>query len=234
MIALLAITTMSVKAQESSDNKSLKQTLNEKKQSFNQKADERKKKVYADGLKAIEKSDILKKALNIGDKAIDFELTNATGKTVSLNNLLEEGPVVLTWYRGGWCPYCNITLHYLQENLHTVEAEGAQLVALSPEIPDKSLSTAEKHNLEFEVLSDLNNEVARKYGIVFKLTDAVEEYYKKSFSFSEYYGNDSGELPLAATYVISSEGIITYAFLDVDYRNRAEPEDIITALKKLK
>ena len=118
--------------------------------------------------------------------------------------------MVLTWYRGGWCPYCNLTLHQLQVELPEFEANGAHLIALTPELPDKSLSTSEKHNLKFEVLSDIGNEIAKEYGIVYKLTNDVANAYNKSFGIEEYNGDGSNELPLAATYIIDEYGKIVY------------------------
>ena len=109
------------------------------------------------------------KALKQGDKVKDFTLKNAKGEEVNLSVLLKKGPVVLTWYRGGWCPYCNLALKQLQEELAQIKEQGAMLVALTPELPDHSLTTQEKNALEFEVLTDLHNEVARSYGLVFKL-----------------------------------------------------------------
>ena len=172
-------------------------------------------------------------AKQVGDQAPDFSLSNATGQSIRLSEYLAKGPVVLTWYRGGWCPYCNITLRQLQLELPNFQAKGANLIALTPELPDKSLSTQEKHALEFEVLSDVGNEVARAYGIVFKLTEEVGEMYQNAFDLHAYNGDESKELPLAATYVIDVEGNIQYAFLDAEYRNRAEPSDILKILDSL-
>lgn len=212
---------------------SLSQRLNEKKQDFLAKADSAKIADYDAGLKAVEESGILASALNVNDQAIDFSLKNQEGETVNLKELLENGPVVLTWYRGGWCPYCNITLAFLQEKLPEFELAGARLVAITPELPDSSLSTAEKHELQFDILSDVGNKVAREYGVVFKLTDAVAKRYRSGFDLHAYNGDESNELPLAATYIIDSEGKIRYAFLDADYRNRAEPDEILNVLQSL-
>jgi peroxiredoxin len=151
---------------------------------------------------------------------------------VSISEYLKEGKVVLTWYRGGWCPYCNLTLRALQEELSNFKENGANLIALTPELPDNSMSTKEKHDLEFEVLSDIGNQVAEKYGIVFQLTDEVAEMYNQAFELNNHNGDQSNKLPLAATYVINENGEIIYAFLDADYRNRAEPSDITEFLKK--
>ncbi len=189
--------------------------------------------LYDEGITTVANSGILEKALNIGDKAPDFSLINQKGETLTLSDELKKGPVILTWYRGGWCPYCNINLHHLQERLPDFHKAGASLLALTPELPDKSLSTSEKHNLEFEVLSDVGNTVAKEYGVVFQLMKEVADVYQKGFDLHSYNGDESNELPLAATYVIDKNGIIQYAFLDADYRKRAEPDAIISALEKL-
>ncbi|NET31450.1 MAG: AhpC/TSA family protein [Cyanothece sp. SIO1E1] len=208
----------------------LKTALDARKAGWAEKASDEIKRIYTEGIEDVENSGILASAKQTGDIAPGFTLQNATGQEVSLSEYLDKGPVVLTWYRGGWCPYCNITLRYLQQALPDIQAAGAQLLALTPELPDKSLTTQEKNELSFEVLTDTDLVVAKKYGIVFKLIDEVGEAYRKNFSLAEFNGNDSDELPLAATYVIQPDGKITYAFLDAEYRNRAEPADILAAL----
>lgn len=212
----------------------LQELLTAKKDKFLQSADPEKIASYDAGLKAVQETGILQTALNVGDTAAQFTLKDQNGEPVLLSALLEEGPVVLTWYRGGWCPYCNITLVYLQEKLPEFEAAGAQLVTLTPELPDSSLSTAEKNDLTFHILSDVGNVVARRYGVVFKLTDDVAARYQKGFDLHGYNGDESNELPLAATYVIGTDGVIRYAFLDADYRNRAEPDEVLNVLKSMK
>lgn len=211
----------------------LQDTLDAKKAAFEANADDAKKQDYAAGIEAVRASGILEAARQVGDTAPDFTLNNASGKPVRLYDELKNGPVILTWYRGGWCPYCNLTLHRLQEELPKFRAAGATLLALSPELPDSSMSTAEKHALEFDILSDLGNGVARSFGVVFHLTPEVAARYQESFDLHSYNGDASDELPLAATYVIGTDGVITYAFLHPDYRNRAEPKDILEAVKKL-
>lgn len=212
----------------------LQELLTAKKDKFLRSADPEKIASYDAGLKAMEETGILQTALNVGDTAAQFTLKDQNGEPILLSALLEQGPVVLTWYRGGWCPYCNITLAYLQEKLPEFEAAGAQLVALTPELPDSSLSTAEKNDLTFHILSDVGNVVARRYGVVFKLTDDVAARYQKGFDLHGYNGDESNELPLAATYVIGTDGVIRHAFLDADYRNRAEPDEVLHVLKSMK
>lgn len=121
----------------------------------------------------------------------------------------------------------------MQQALPEIKAQGATLLTLTPKVPDQSLSTAEKSELEFEVLSDLHNQVGKKFGVVFKLEDKVAEAYQNGFDLHAYNGDNSDELPMGATYIIGKDGIVKWAFLDADYRNRAEPSDIVAELKKL-
>lgn len=213
---------------------SLQSGLDSMKNNFTKRADKNKIAIYEAGIDSVAQSGVLDAAVQMGQEAPFFELTNANGDTVKLKDLLKKGPVVLTWYRGGWCPYCNLTLRSLQEHLPDFTERGATLVALTPELPDNSLDTKEKNELEFEVLSDINSEVGISYDIIYKLTDEVAEFYKKGFDLKKYNGEDSYSLPLAATYVIDTNGVVTYAFLDADYRKRAEPQEIIKALDALK
>ncbi len=189
---------------------------------------------YEQGIKEVATSGVLATALKVGDTAPDFSLLDATNKPVSLKAMLAKGPVVMTWYRGQWCPYCNLQLREYQEALSEVESAGAQLVAISPQSPDNSLTTAEKNSLTFAVLSDKGNAVAKQYGIAFTLPEIVAGSGKNKFDLSKYNGDSSNQLPLSATYVIAKNGTIAYAFVDADYRNRAEPGAIIAALKTLK
>lgn len=214
------------------NKQTLKSLLDEKKAAFELNADDTKKEIYKKGLDSVAASGILDKALNVGDIAPNFVLNNAMGKPVELYDYLKKGKVILTWYRGGWCPYCNLTLQELQSELPEFEKNGTNLIALTPELPDKSLSTSEKHNLKFEVLSDVGNTVAKQYNIVFKLTDGVAKIYNKSFALNEYNGDETNELPLAVTYIINENHQIIYAFVDADYRNRAEPAELTKILKK--
>ncbi len=223
-------------AMEGEDSRpvSLTDSLASRAQASDARSSEERLKMNADALQALIDSGILDNALNVGDTAPDFTLTNATGQSVSLYKMLESGPVVLFWYRGGWCPYCNLTLQYMQRYLPKFQEHGANMMALTPELPDSTLSTNQKHNLEFEVLSDIDNVVGKQYGVVYKLTDDVANAYNSSFGLSSYNGNDSNELPLGATYIIGTDAVIRYAFIDPDYRRRAEPDSLLMVLDSLK
>jgi peroxiredoxin len=219
---------------ETMNNHTLKSSLDQRKADFNEKASDDKKRIYAEGIDAVVKSGVTLSAKQVGDQAPDFELTDALGKKVKLSERLKKGPVILTWYRGGWCPYCNITLSRLQAELPNFKAAGAELIALTPELPDSSMNTTEKNALDFQVLSDVGSKVARDYGVLYTLTDDVADIYNAGFGLDRYNGDNKHELPLAATYVIDRDGVIRYAFLDADYRNRAEPSEILAALRSLK
>lgn len=171
--------------------------------------------------------------IRIGEKAPDFNLKDQNGEDVNLYKLLKDGPVVMTWYRGGWCPYCNLALKSMIDKIPEIEQAGAKFIALSPELPDKSLSTAEKNHLPFSVLSDINNEVARKYDLVFKLDSKTAGMYEEKFGLSDYNGNKNAELPIPATYIIDRNGIVRYAYINPDYRLRANPDDVLMHLNQI-
>jgi peroxiredoxin len=211
----------------------LNEALQQKKHESFVKYSEDKLAIYENGIKALAESSIIKNAIKENDIAPNFMLNNAHGNAVNLYSLLEHGSVVLTWYRGGWCPYCNISLQYLQKILPQIKELNTTLIAISPELPDRSLHTKEKNELDFEVLSDVDNEVASLYNILFTLPKEVAEVYKQSFSLLDYNGNDNNQLPLAATYVINKNKKIVYAFLNADYRERADTEAILEALSKI-
>ncbi|CUW29296.1 peroxiredoxin-like family protein [Streptomyces reticuli] len=174
------------------------------------------------------------RALTAGDKAPHFSLPSATGQPLALADLLADGPVVLTFYRGAWCPYCNIALRALQQHHEAITARGARLVAVSPQIPDEALTLTEKHDLAFDVLSDLGSDTARQYGLAFDLPDDLAAVYDKlGFDLQRVNGGHPRTLPLPATYVIDRAGVIRWAFVDTDYTTRAEPADILAALDAL-
>ena len=179
-------------------------------------------------------SDVSKDAINISDTAPDFTLPNAKGGSLQLSELLKRGPVVLNFYRGGWCPFCNLEFKGLQERLPEMKALGATLIGISPETPDNSLSTVEKHQLQFEVLSDAGNVVARQYGLVMTLDEKMRPLYLEwGIDLPASNGDESYELPVPATYVIDTSGVVRAAHVDKNYTKRMEPDDIIAALREL-
>ncbi|GFE15666.1 peroxiredoxin [Streptomyces glebosus] len=184
--------------------------------------------------KELAASGLASRALRTGDSAPRFSLPTATGDTVSLHALLSAGPVVLTFYRGAWCPYCNLALRALQAHHADISARGAQLVAISPQVPDESLTLTEKHSLAFDVLSDIGSDTAKQFGISFDLPDDLAVVYESfGFDLQRVNGGHPRSLPVPATYVIDRDGTIRWSFLDTDYTARAEPSDILSALDAL-
>ncbi|MFI9723075.1 peroxiredoxin-like family protein [Streptomyces sp. NPDC052396] len=174
------------------------------------------------------------RAVGAGERAPEFTLPTALGEPVSLTELLAEGPVVLTFYRGAWCPYCNLALRALQSHHEDFRARGARLVAVSPQIADESLSLAEKERLAFPVLSDLGSKVAAEYGIAFELSDELGGQYDRfGFELARVNAGHARTLPLPATFVIDRTGVVRWAFVDTDYTVRAEPAEILAALDAL-
>jgi peroxiredoxin len=179
-------------------------------------------------------SHIAENAIVAGDIAPDFTLPNITGDPVSLYRALNSGPVVLSFYRGGWCPFCNLELQALQAQLSEFKALGANLIGISPETPDKSLSAIDKHRLDFEVLSDIGNKTAGKYGLLFTVYEEMRPLYLKwGLDVPASNGDDSWELPVPATYVIDTDGVVRAAHVDKDYTRRMEPAQILATLREL-
>ncbi|HEC11818.1 MAG TPA: AhpC/TSA family protein [Acidiferrobacteraceae bacterium] len=186
------------------------------------------------GFEFIMSSDFGINALGEGDQATNFKLPNAQGVTTQLSVLLKQGPVILNFYRGGWCPYCNLEFKALNDIVPQIRELGAKLVGISPELPDNSLTTVEKHQLQFEVLSDVGNQVARQYGIVMDVPAAMRPLYLQwGLDVPQANGDDTWELPIPATYVINSDGRITMAYVNKNYTERLEPSEIITILQSL-
>ena len=173
--------------------------------------------------------------LGTGDRAPDFELPSISGEKVSLAERLQGGPAVVTFYRGGWCSFCNLELRAYERIYTEFEKVGASLLAISPERPDHGVSTAESNGLSFDVLSDDDNRIARLFGLVFELPPAVIAYSKdKNVDLTEINGADRWELPVPATYVIDRDQIIVVADANPDYTVRLEPSDVLEALTSLR
>ena len=177
-----------------------------------------------------------KRAAKIGDKAPAFVLKDPDGKDVSSADLLSHGPLVLTFYRGVWCPYCNLDIQALQDALPELEKHGARLVAISPQTAANSRRLIREHKLTFAVLSDPGNEVAAAFGLRFKLPDYLIDLYKNGFKndLAVVNGDASWTLPMPARFVIGRDGKILYAEVNPDYTRRPDPEELIPALQKLK
>jgi len=173
--------------------------------------------------------------LAVGEHAPNFRLPNAVGEVVELAQCLANGPVVLAFYRGEWCPYCNLELRALQAALPRFQAHGATLIAISPQSPDHSLSVAEKNELTFEVLSDVRQEAIRAFRVQFTIPADLQDLHRNVFhnDLSTRTADGSWDLPVPATFVIDRGGIIRARYVSADYRTRMDPDDIEAALAAL-
>jgi peroxiredoxin len=172
------------------------------------------------------------RALKAGDKIPSFVLKDANGKTVSSSELLAQGPLIVSFYRGVWCPYCNMELQALQEALPAFRELGAQLVAISPQNAVNSRKALRTNSLDFPILSDPGNETAEAFGLGFALPDYLVELYKsRKNDLPAFNGDTSWTLPMPGRFVSGQDGIIRYAEVNPDYTRRPEPSDMLPALR---
>lgn len=225
------LVSLSASAQE--PEKPLSDQLKEMTEGAKQRMPAEMLKTFGNAIDEVRETGIEKTAKKVGDKAPDGTLLSWDEQKTTLSDLWKEKPLVLTWYRGGWCPYCNLQLRAMEKKLAELEGAGARLVALTPELPANAKETAAQNKLSFLVLHDKKNKLAHKYGIVFKLPKSIVPVYRDRLQLPKVNGYDKLELPMAATYVIDRKGVIRYAFLDADYKKRAEPSAIIEAVEKL-
>ncbi len=172
------------------------------------------------------------KGLNLNDKAPEFTAKDQAGKDISLKNELKKGSVVLVFYRGQWCPYCNRSLKQLEDSLSQIKSKGATVLAITPEQQDNIAKTVEKTKASFTILHDEGLQIMKSYDVAYKVDDKTIELYKKNgLDFNEMNGQANGaNLPVPAVYVINKSGKIVYKYFDVDYRKRATVKDILAHL----
>lgn len=189
--------------------------------------------VAADNRRLVE-AGLAERALQEGAHFPNATLPDQLGRMVDLAGLSAHGPLVVVFYRGGWCPYCNLELRAYQQALPRIVAAGGTLIAVSPETPDNTLDTAQKNELSFRVLSDARGELADALGIRFELSAPIKALYEKfGHDLPARNGDGAWALPMPATYVVGRDGRIAFAHIDPDYRSRAEPSAAIGALRRL-
>ncbi|MEM9449534.1 MAG: peroxiredoxin-like family protein [Cyanobacteria bacterium P01_E01_bin.6] len=214
---------------------SLQQQLSEIKTNIRSQIPEDVFQKFEESIQALDASGIANNAPKIGDELNNFVLSNQLGQQRSLAELRKTSPVVMVFYRGGWCPYCNLELRAYQQILPRLKAVGAQLVAITPELPDSSLSTVEKNELEFEVLSDVGTDYAKEIGLAFSLPEDLREIYANlGGDLEKFNGVGNFNLPIPATLVVDTDGKVAFAHVDVDYTTRANPEDVLSVVRNIK
>lgn len=215
-------------------NKTLLRQTQETLENFVSSLPEAQQQVVGAAFQDLLASSVAENAIQAGDTAPAFSLPNVHGGSLNLTDALASGPAVLSFYRGSWCPFCNLELNALQQRLPDIKAAGASLIAVSPEKPDSSLSHAEKLDLAFEVLSDEGNSTAEAYGLIMPVANELRPLYLEwGLNVPEANGDGSWNLPVPATYVIDRDGLVHSAHVEKDYTRRMEPEAIIAALRAL-
>lgn len=173
------------------------------------------------------------RALKAGDRAPRFSLRDQNGDPVSSSSLLEQGPLVVTFYRGVWCPYCNFELQAMNDALPAIRALGANVVAVSPQTAPNSRKAVRVNALDFPVLSDPRNDIAAAFGLRFTLPDYLVALYQKlKNDLPAFNGDPSWTLPMPARYVIGSDGMVLYSEVNPDYTRRPDPEELFPILEK--
>ncbi|MEO6747680.1 MAG: peroxiredoxin-like family protein [Caldimonas sp.] len=213
---------------------SLKRQLEETQAASLRRSTPERTAVFESATEQLRLSGVEGRALPVGAQMPEVALSDAMGEQVSLRELNARAPLVIVFYRGGWCPYCNLALREWQRLMPDLVRCGGRLVAISPQGPDQTLSTAEKNELAFTVLSDTELVAAKSFGVAFTLaTDVVELYSQLGVDLPSINANGRWELPISATFVIDREGRVAFAHVEADYRQRAEPSEVLAIVEAL-
>ncbi|WP_064968093.1 peroxiredoxin-like family protein [Tenacibaculum ovolyticum] len=211
---------------------SLSKILADKKATNAQNIPADKWAIMENSTNALKQDSLSRKALQKGQLLPNFKLLDINKKVVTLNSF-ENDFLIISFYRGGWCPFCNLELKALQNILPQLKALNTSLIAISPETPDNSLTTSEKNKLSFNVLSDINNVYAKQLGLVFKMPEDLRTlYHSFNLNVDVHNGNKEYELPMPATYIINKQREIIYSFVPEDYTERLDPKNIVDIIEK--
>ncbi|MCO4793709.1 MAG: AhpC/TSA family protein [Bacteriovoracaceae bacterium] len=214
-------------------SESLHSQLEKKKKSS--KAPVAIKKVMKKGVDDLRSSGIEKRTLTKGRKLPAFSLVDKRGIITPIKNIYSKNPLVITFYRGAWCPYCKLELKAYELLKEEFDKAGATIVALSPDKWNEIRKTKDKLGLTFDLYRDENNNIAKRMGLAFKVDgETLKLYSKFGINLEKSQGNDLNELPMPGTYVIDTKGVIRFAFTDPDYKKRAEPSEVLRVVRSLK
>ena len=215
-------------------SKTLAERCREQREAGLRRLGDREKQILQAASNRVMESDFGEQALRSGEQAIDFTLPESRGDTVHLQTRIDQGPVVLSFYRGSWCPFCNLEIRALHEALPEIRKASACLIAISPELPKNNQLDTYFFEDGFEVASDPGNSVAGEYGLIMEVDESLRPLYLGwGLDIPRHNGDSSWKLPIPATYVIGRDGIIKAHYVDKNYTARMEPAEIITALDRL-
>ena len=215
------------------DTRSLREQFAERKELVAKYVPAEIQAIHARVIAELQQQRIAESALAAGAKAPAFELTDHNGKLVSSTELLAKGRVIICFFRGRWCPFCVGQLEAMNLLVPEIQAAGASLIAISPQTVQQSFFMADQHKLRFSLLSDVGNEVARKFGLVYRVPEFQQAVYRRAFiNLPLANGDESWELPIPATYIIDRDGTVLYASSNPDYTERPEPGEILATVKE--
>ncbi len=221
-------------ALEGASGDSLGEGLSLRKKTFTEKMPKEVVDLFEKNIKEQKASGIESQSLKVGDKVPDV-LVDLGGKKVQLSRIYAEGPVVLKFYRGGWCPYCLMELKHYQKMNAEFKKAGAQILAIAPDNAEQIRETKTKNSLSYDVVSDHHQAIAKQFKLVYKVHPKIAEVLKKSgIDLSVYHGDNENELSIPGTFLVGKDGIVAFAYVDADYRQRAEPSIVLQAVKALK
>lgn len=187
--------------------------------------------IFSKSIQDLKTKNIEENSIDIGNFFPNFSLSNTNGEIVKLKELLINGKVIVVFFRGNWCPYCNLELKVLQDNLKEITDKNVTLVAISPQKTIYNEELKISHHIDFQLLTDKDNTLAKQLGISFELHDyAVPVYSSLGIELSEYNENDNNELPVPAVFVIDTKGNVIYKFVDTNYMNRINIKELIQQL----
>jgi peroxiredoxin len=214
------------------DTRSLREQFAERKELIAKYVPAEIQAIHARVIADLQQQGIAESALAAGAKAPAFELTDHNGKLISSSELLNKGRVIICFFRGRWCPFCVGQLEAMNLVMPEIQAAGSSLIAISPQTVQHSFFMVDQHRLRFPLLSDVGNDVARQFGLVYRVPEFQQAVYRRAFiNLPLANGDQSWELPIPATYVIERDGVALYASPNPDYTQRPEPGEILSAVK---
>ena len=215
------------------DTRSLREPFAERKELVAKYVPAEIQAIHARVIAELQQQGIAESALPAGAKAPAFELTDHNGKLVSSTELLTKGRVIICFFRGRWCPFCVGQLEAMNLVMPEIQAAGSSLIAISPQTVQQSFFMADQHKLRFPLLSDLGNDVARQFGLVYRVPEFQQSVYRRAFiNLPLANGDESWELPIPATYITERDGTVLYSSSNPDYTQRPEPQDILARVNK--
>jgi len=214
------------------DSRSLRDIFKERKGLIARYVPQETQSVHTRVIDELKRAHLAQNSLAVGSEAPGFELNDHNGKLISSADRLRRARLVICFFRGRWCPFCVGQLEAMNLIAPQIEASAASLLAISPQTVQQSFFMADQHKLRFPLLSDANNNIARQFGLIYRVPEEQQAIYRKAFVNLPFAnGDNSWELPIPATFILETDGRILYRSTDEDYTERAEPSEILLQLR---